>query len=1014
MRNAQALWNRSILSHIAPKQTLESNPETHQRSEHQEREAASEDSLDSADKSVWLDLPAHWHRDYNAHLRLRGKTSGFALDDPQYRVFPSSMALPTLLDLDESGWMSLLFISSDPATELLQRPTRNLDTINCIRMDLDIVLEILRYLHPLELLQISRTSKAFHELLRFPITDLTWRNSFMVEDHPKTRASDPKLPPCPSQISGRRWAKLLFSPKICEECCQCKSSADVDYALLRRVCDTCLDANAERRLSAEGFDKRDLWTLWRVICACEALCRKPRLTTSVDSCSPAHRPPRRGNANQAPRIELRKNAAFLALRAPVPGSRNTYYLPPHTIYAFPLIAQLVNEDPAEPLALDDPRLVAAVATAPAFLDAWALDIQRSLIVLLPSPGPPGSWHNLQPGIHLLQRATSVFKVQLPYIYNYRRYMFIGWDGSMAAAAALAVLLGLDPETVTAAEMDEANARFLCGTCPPESKGQRRARGWRHCIFHASNTADVRRREQPDDYSDLCVWSCTLCTLFIPSFETQSSVRDHLRVKHQIADPAGGHHFIRFLGPQIPRRRRVMFHVDAVHPARYRCRRCPPHVVKLFRLRALRLHVRDKHLVEFSDDDYDEFDLLSTPDLAMPSFLLTNVVPSMGHSYVLPPPSSYQLFSIDANAGKLIHITPDEASRGCSRDKLTRILTVSLKTKTISSLSTILIMVPPNSTFFSHFRTRFVGDCGSCVGGAEDDFWGADDLCLFERSDLSVTLANCKSAPETIAWAVTAGSSASSAPPLGSITHQYVPTATSPRNGTFCLGVNGTSAGVADGTSVLLKPCVTTDAAQKWAVREGDGTIRLGTKCLHPVFNGVSYRKIDQKWAAIPKPPSRGIAGYESGSADIVMYRLDSTSQLCFTAPVVLGGALTLSACTFSSETSELASQNFTLAAGSFSTVKGAVGAITLPLAGATSCLDVVTQTTNGTSVDYLGIQSCLTGCQVNNDSTTTLAGSNKCVAGALVAKSKLLVVDCIAGNANQTWSITQVPRALLF
>ncbi|KAJ7231782.1 hypothetical protein C8J57DRAFT_1533442 [Mycena rebaudengoi] len=159
------------------------------------------------------------------------------------------MALPTLLDLDESGWMLLPFISSDPATELLQRPTRNLDAINCIRvetwkslrisklkskspqpgalrilprMDLDIVLEILRYLHPLELLQISRTSKAFHELLRFPITDLTWRNSFVVEDHPKTRASDPKLPPCPSQISGRRWAKLLFGPKICEArppCC---------------------------------------------------------------------------------------------------------------------------------------------------------------------------------------------------------------------------------------------------------------------------------------------------------------------------------------------------------------------------------------------------------------------------------------------------------------------------------------------------------------------------------------------------------------------------------------------------------------------------------------------------------------------------------------------------------------------------------------------------------------------------------------------------------------------------
>ncbi|KAJ7228033.1 hypothetical protein C8J57DRAFT_1481382, partial [Mycena rebaudengoi] len=66
---------------------------------------------------------------------------------------------------------------------------------------------------------------------------------------------------------------------------------------------------------------------------------------------------------------------------------------------------------------------------------------------------------------------------------------------------------------------------------------------------------------------------------------------------------------------------------------------------------------------------------------------------------------------------------------------------------------------------------------------------------------------------------------------------------------------------------------------------------------------------------------------------MVMYRLDSSSELCFTAPLVVGGILTLSACTFSSETPELASQNFTLAAGSSSAAKGAAGAITVGLAG---------------------------------------------------------------------------------
>jgi hypothetical protein len=112
--------------------------------------------------------------------------------------------------------------------------------------------------------------------------------------------------------------------------------------------------------------------------------------------------------------------------------------------------------------------------------------------------------------------------------------------------------------------------------------------------------------------------------------------------------------------------------------------------------------------------------------------------------------------------------------------------------------------------------------------------------------LSVTVSGCSNNPyETMALAVTAGSAASTAPPLGTITHQYVPTATSPRNGTFCLAVNVTTSNIAtvqDGTNVVLKPCVSTDVTQQWAVREGDGTIRLGNgnKCLHPFFQTVDF------------------------------------------------------------------------------------------------------------------------------------------------------------------------------
>jgi hypothetical protein len=148
-----------------------------------------------------------------------------------------------------------------------------------------------------------------------------------------------------------------------------------------------------------------------------------------------------------------------------------------------------------------------------------------------------------------------------------------------------------------------------------------------------------------------------------------------------------------------------------------------------------------------------------------------------------------------------------------------------------------------------FGAQTVVSNGTCTSSRLDDFirllTSAPDLCLSGRSDLSVTVINCRTQLDYVAWAVTAGSAASTAPPLGTITHQYVPTANSPRNGTFCLAVNVTTSNIAtvpDGTNVVLKPCVSTDVAQQWAVREGDGTIRLGNgnKCLHPVFRTVDY------------------------------------------------------------------------------------------------------------------------------------------------------------------------------
>ncbi|KAJ6535507.1 hypothetical protein B0H19DRAFT_1271258 [Mycena capillaripes] len=94
-------------------------------------------------------------------------------------------------------------------------------------MHIDIVLEVLRHLHPLDLLHLSRTTREFRALLHGPALDTIWRESFIQP-----------LPPCHSDIAGRRWAHLLFGAYTCEECGQPNTLPD--FAILRRLCTQCM------------------------------------------------------------------------------------------------------------------------------------------------------------------------------------------------------------------------------------------------------------------------------------------------------------------------------------------------------------------------------------------------------------------------------------------------------------------------------------------------------------------------------------------------------------------------------------------------------------------------------------------------------------------------------------------------------------------------------------------------------------------------------------------------------
>ncbi|KAJ7899781.1 hypothetical protein B0H13DRAFT_2029457, partial [Mycena leptocephala] len=558
------------------------------------------------------------------------------------------MSLPTAppnFSLDEpSQTVELPFPIADPSPEFGQRsvPVRNLETINYVtveiwrslripeiktgriqqdlsmlpNMQVDIVLEVLGYLHPLELIQVSRTSRTFRELLHS--TDSMWRTSFLIDD---------RLPQCPPQIPGRRWVKLLFGPKICETCGQ--PNTDADYIIWRRVCIPCMDQNlldvvpgytethelnsavhrtrrtaavdgsedgtvvlargkfwrsdgavvAElyealnaddpeaahrflesqkvlvsenydasahfadkcedwawqaaskskpeyfkmldkvtasvvKRLIAEGHDQRDTEQAWYDIIDSDVLWRMPRLTSRLWNRARPHILPmviakrtERLERERLDRIQRRKDAilatALMALRTP-----------------------LICEDSDEPLSRDDPRVAAALAGAPAFVDAWCMETKTLLTSLLP-------YCNVgDPDFRLLERATSVFRVRKT---NQRSSdTAIGWDEARAhlhwchgRPVPLSLRINSNvacgaprygPCYHTAAQMDATGARFACATCPRcrvaggcdalarvcRPRGELQSCGggpwppsW--LVLSPLAAADVRRREEPDDY-----------------------------------------------------------------------------------------------------------------------------------------------------------------------------------------------------------------------------------------------------------------------------------------------------------------------------------------------------------------------------------------------------------------------------------------------------------------------------------------------------------------------------------
>ncbi|KDQ59953.1 hypothetical protein JAAARDRAFT_637497 [Jaapia argillacea MUCL 33604] len=99
-----------------------------------------------------------------------------------------------------------------------------------VDMPLDIFFEISGHLHPKDLLHLTWTSKAFHQILARSSSKWLWKQA---------RCNIENLPECPSYLTEPQYARLFFDP----HCHYCGTSGVqvVLWVYRRRACKACLD-----------------------------------------------------------------------------------------------------------------------------------------------------------------------------------------------------------------------------------------------------------------------------------------------------------------------------------------------------------------------------------------------------------------------------------------------------------------------------------------------------------------------------------------------------------------------------------------------------------------------------------------------------------------------------------------------------------------------------------------------------------------------------------------------------
>ncbi|KAJ7599627.1 hypothetical protein C8J56DRAFT_1019259 [Mycena floridula] len=327
------------------------------------------------------------------------------------------------------------------------------------------------------------------------------------------------------------------------------------------------------------------------------------------------------------------------LHGPRPGGR-TYYGQDPPIYdpddwrAWPALRDIVYDEQFQ--YPDDFRdaLEKIPALAAEEAERWKISVEREIFTLCANP-------NLAISVFVFPadqtpRDPDTQKV----IPKHKRRVFIGlsevmgaWNSgalnrdefddhwevdkrSQDAVKSLALLVGLDPETLLPQEFDQISEdyRFGCLNCSMYSRRGREARCWRDSVYHFANSDPATHPtphwgmvtpeslslvKERESWRHIRAWSCNHCTIHLPNYQFHKKVIRHIRIVHKIAQPVTGVDYIRLLTKESSSIEGKISQRSLDGSILYACSFC----TDVLSLEDLKAHRKEKHV--FNRHDYGE-------------------------------------------------------------------------------------------------------------------------------------------------------------------------------------------------------------------------------------------------------------------------------------------------------------------------------------------------------------------------------------------------------------------------